>query len=579
MIWDYNKKFFKYFIEDKKALYKYFGLSFIVGILELFGVALTYPFITRLMSKDGLDSTSIFWGCLIIIAFFAKNIFMIFYNYLQADFTKTCESDINKKFMKFFIQGDYSNISQIPFAKKLQIVGFLTPSVINNYLVRLLNLNVNIFIFVLLIAFLFAKFFIATSITLLSSLILLFLQALFFKHKTGKVSKLINQANENLNQSINEPILNIKSVKIFNSEKFFYEKYTQKLEVFRKLAKDLLFYNSIPAYVTEPFIILILLLLLAIISIQNLSNSTALIASYAVIVSAVFRLAPTISRIQVNLTGINTSTPQVKELIKYYEEFALNDFVPKKDIDYSFNSTIELKDVCFKYGEKEVLKNINLTIKKGEFIGIAGHSGVGKTTLVDILAGLLKIRTGQIYIDGKLIPGIEMPKLKIGYIPQDYSIISSSIRENVAFGHDAIDDEQVIKVLKQAQLYEFVEKNFEEGIYAKPFVDSNGLSQGQKQRLAIARALYLDPDIIILDEATSSLDLKTEDEICEVLNKLKGEKTIITIAHRLSTLKNADIIHILENSTITDSGDFEELFKRNDRFKKLVELNNSNSIH
>lgn len=579
MIWDFNKKFFKYFIENKKSLYKYFSLSFIVGILELFGVALTYPFITRLISKDRLDATSIFWGSLIILAFFAKNIFMIFYNYLQANFTKNCEASINKKFMEYFIHGEYCTVSRIAFTKKLHILGFLTPSVINNYLVRILNLNVNIFIFVLLISFLFAKFFLATCITLLCSLILLVLQALFFKHKTGKVSRLINQANENLNQSINEPILNIKSVKIFNAEDFFYNKYIQKLENFRSLAKNLLFYNSIPAYVTEPFIIIILLILLTIISIQNLSNSTALIASYAVIVSAVFRLAPTISRIQVNLTGINTSIPQVKELVEYYEEFALNKFTAKKAPTKSFNSTIELKNVYFKYEEKEVLKNINLTIKKGDFIGLAGHSGVGKTTLIDILAGLIKINTGRIYIDEELISESKIPKLKIGYIPQDYNIISASIRENVAFGHEKINDARVIEVLKQAQLYEFIVKNFKEGIYAEPFIDSNGLSQGQKQRLAIARALYSNPDIIILDEATSSLDLKTEDEICEVLNNLKGERTIIAIAHRLSTIKKSDKIYFMQDSTITDSGCFEDLYKRNEEFKKLVELNNSDFIH
>ena len=172
-----------------------------------------------------------------------------------------------------------------------------------------------------------------------------------------------------------------------------------------------------------------------------------------------------------------------------------------------------------------------------------------------------------------------MPHLNIGYIPQEICVISGTIRENVAFAKDDIDDEKVIEALKKASLYDFIVENYPEGIYASPFVDSTGLSQGQKQRLAIARALYSNPDIIIMDEGTSALDLNTENEICSVLEKIKGEKTVIVIAHRLSTIKKASLIICLCQKTIVASGSFEDLYLNNPEFKKLVELNNSNSIH
>lgn len=579
MIWEYNIKFFKYFIEEKKTFFKYFGISFIVGILELFGVALTYPFINQLLTNEKLDSTSIFYACLIILAFLAKNIFMIFYNFLQADYTKTCETNIVKKFVKYFIFGDYNKISQVSLAQKNQIIGFLAPSVINNYLVRITNLIVNIFIFCLIITFLFIKFFIATCITFVCTIVLLGTMATFFKKKTINISKQINQANENLNKTSNEAILNTKNVKILNGETYFFNKYSKSLDKFKYISKELLFYNSIPPYVTEPFIIIILLILLGIISIQNLSNATTLVASYAVIVSAIFRLAPTISRIQVNLTGIVAAFPQLKELINYYDMFELDKFNPVQEDISSFNDSIELKNVVFSYNDKPILKDLSFKINKGDFIGIAGTSGAGKTTLADIVAGLLKLNSGEIYIDGQLINSQRVPKLKIGYIPQEYNSIGASIRENVAFGSDNIDDEKVIIALKQAQLYDYIINNFEKGIYAEPFVDSVGFSQGQKQRLAIARALYLNPEILILDEATSSLDLKTENEICSVLNDLKGDKTIIAIAHRLSTIKSVDKIYFLQNSTISGIGSFEELYQCNPEFRELVLLNNTNSIH
>lgn len=574
----YIVKFFKYFIDDKKTFFKYAFLSFIVGVLELVGVALTYPFINRILTQNG-DSKAFFIGFLIIGVFLVKNLFMIFYNSLQASFIKSAEASINKKFMYYFINGDYQNLSRISLPQKQQILGFLTPNSINNFLLRILNLNVNIFIFVLITGFLFVKFFTATIITLICSLVLLFMESAYFKYKTNCISKKINEANIRLSQASNNVLLNLKSIKIQNSEEHFWNNYCEKLRTFTEISRELLFYNSIPPYITEPFIIILLLILLSIISIQNASNTSTLVASYALIVSAIFRLAPTISRIQVNITGINNSIPQVKEIINYYEKFSLMSFEPDNSEPTEFNNSIELKNVSFSYDEKLVLKDINLKINKGDFIGIAGSSGAGKTTLVDIIAGLLRIKSGEIYIDNKFINTNKMPRLKIGYIPQEYSVIPMSFRENVALGEENINDDIVIESLKKAQLYDFIIENYKEGIYANPFVDSTGLSLGQKQRLAIARALYLNPDIIILDEATSSLDLKTEDEICDVLNKLKGEKTIIAIAHRLSTIKNASNIIFLKNQTITDIGTFADLTLRNSDFHELVKLNSTDSIH
>ena len=578
MIWELSFKFFKYFIENKIAFYKYFILSFIVGLLELTGVAATYPFVSKLLSQDQLTIKTAFLGGLIILAFLTKNFFMIFYSALQISFIKICEANISKKFMKFFIYGDYNIVSKISFAQKNQIINFLNSTSINNFLLRLLNLNVNIFIFILIVGFLFTKFFVATCVTLISSIIILFLQFAFFKNRITNLSNKLNKAIELLSTSSNQPLLNLKNIKIAKTENYFYNNYSKELEDTRLISKKLSFYNTIPPYVTEPLIIFLLLILLTIISLQNISNTSNLVASYALIVSATFRLAPTISRIQTNITGINSAIPQVKELIMYYEEFHLDKFAISERNLQTFNSSVELKNINFAYDKKQVLKNIDFKIKKGEFIGIAGPSGVGKTTLIDIISGLLKFNSGEIYIDDKLFSNTQMPSLKIGYIPQEYCIISESIRENVAFGEFEIDDERVIKALKDAQLYDYIQENFKNGIYAKPFVDSTGFSLGQKQRLAIARALYSNPDIIIMDEATSSLDLETESEICNTLNKLKGKKTIIAIAHRISTIKNADTIYYLQNSSIVDKGAFNKLCLKNEDFKKLVELNNANLV-
>jgi ATP-binding cassette subfamily C protein len=504
---------------------------------------------------------------------------MIFYSSIQSSFTKNAEANIDKKFMEFFLHGDYELISTIPFSVKQHILLFLDSNSINNFLVRILNLNVNIFIFVILSSALFVKFFFATVITVACAAILLTAQTIFFKYKTREINTKIISASKEYNSSTNEALQNTKSIKILNCEDFFLKKHLISLNLYTKASRDLLFYGLIPPYITEPFVITTLLILLSIILVQNRQDPTVLVASYALIVTAIFRLTPIISRIQVNVTGVNSALPQVAELISYYEKFKLNNFHPQTEPITNFNNSIEFRNVGFSYNDNEVLKNINFTINKGDFIGIVGESGVGKTTLADILAGLLTIQKGEFYVDGYLISTKKFPRLKIGYIPQSYDIIQASIRENVAFGAFEIDDLKVVNALKKAHLYDFIVDTYKDGIYARPFANSTGLSQGQKQRLAIARALYFDFDIIILDEATSSLDLKTENKICETLKELSSKKTIIAIAHRLSTIKNSDRIFFMKDSTINEIGTFENLSITNKEFQQLIKLNNTSPIN
>ena len=567
------RTFFKYFKNNKKSFYRYSCLSFLVGILELFGVALTYPFIMKLLAKEPSTnwiSSPLVIGIGIILLFLLKNAFMIFYSYLQSKFTKNVEAEVNLAFMKYFLSSSYQITSKIPLSRKETIMGLLIPNVISNYILRLLNLNVNIFIFTLISIFLIIKFPLATIITLFFAALLIGIQNRIFKPKLEAISKKISSASALFNQRGKEVILNIKSVKVSDNEKFFFDNYKSAIYNFFKFGQETLFLNTIPPYITEPFIILLLFILLAIISIENFSEPDKLVASFAVIVSAIFRLSPTISRIQVNLNGISSVLPLVDEFLSLCDKFEISKV---KEPEYKefckLNEKIELKNINFEYEKgSPVLKDINLEIKKGEFIGIAGLSGAGKTTLADIISGLLIPQAGEILVDGKKVS----KPLKIGYIPQEFTVINGTIKDNVTFGSPKQDDAAVVEALKKAQLYDFIEQNLKNGIDSNPFVDSSGFSHGQKQRLAIARALYQDPDILILDEATSSLDLKTEDEICSVLKDLKGQKTIIAIAHRLSTIKFADKIVFMKNAEISDIAAFDKLVANNADFRELVNL-------
>lgn len=229
--------------------------------------------------------------------------------------------------------------------------------------------------------------------------------------------------------------------------------------------------------------------------------------------------------------------------------------IPKLMIEaVTFNYQIELQDMTYRYPntEEPVLCNANMVIPVGKSVGIVGASGAGKTTAVDILLGLLKPEKGQVLADGNSIEEDYRGWLShLSYIPQSIYMLDDTIRANVAFGVDLkkVDDEQIWRALREAQLEEFV-KSLPEGL--DTLIGERGvrLSGGQRQRIGIARALFTDPELIILDEATSALDNETEAAIMDAINALHGKKTQIIIAHRLTTIKECDMVYRVEHGQI-----------------------------
>lgn len=216
-----------------------------------------------------------------------------------------------------------------------------------------------------------------------------------------------------------------------------------------------------------------------------------------------------------------------------------------------FNKSIDITNISFKYPstQKYVLFNLSFSICKGDFVGVIGSSGVGKTTFIDILLGLLVPTSGKIEVDGKNIyDDIRVWQSNIAYVPQNIYLIDASIRENIALGVDEkdIDDEKIQKVLVASELSSFIE-DLPEGVYSGVGERGVKLSGGQRQRIGIARALYQEPEILILDEATSALDNLTEKNIIDTILKLKGQITIIAVAHRLTTLEQCDFKVRLQN--------------------------------
>ena len=584
------KKFIRYYGKGRYLnLFGFTVLSFIAGFLELIGIALIYPFIMLIINPEAFANyipyiklensfkTGLLIGLAVLFIFISKNIFIIFIQYIQNRFICNWKKDITSKFMQYYIYAPYKNIMKSSQTDKLYNIETICNMAVDGFIMRGLNLLTNMIIVVMIIGLLFIKFPIPAAATLIFVTITMYFQNKYFKERTAILANTMAQRFQEYKASVMENIINIKELKILSAEKIFFDKYLKTEKNFRNIQVLQGFYNAIPPYIIEMLIVCALLILACILASQNAANNSALIASLAIVVAALFRIAPALNRIQTSIININSTRDFVKRINEEYEKCDLGNFKYtecKFNEKMDFNKTINIKNICFSYTpEKQVINNVSFDINKGDFIGIIGLSGAGKSTLADILTGLLPADSGKITVDGVELTQNNFPKFRhiVGYVPQQINILDKSFKENVAWGCEYINDEAVIKALKAAKLYDFINE-YPHGIDSNIIIGSNGLSQGQKQRLAIARALYRDPEILIFDEATSALDVKVENEITEMLKNISSSKTIIAIAHRLSTLKACNKLIYMKDGRIIDIGTFEQLSSKYPDFDNLVKL-------
>lgn len=584
------KKFIIYYGKGRYLkLLGFSGLFLCAGILELTGVALIYPFTILIMNPNSIGKylpnlrlgnpilTGLLIGLCVLLIFIGKNLFMILVQYIQNKFICNWKKDIAEKFMEYYLYAPYKAILNSSQSDKIYDIETLCSVAVDGFVMRGLNLITNIIITAMIIGLLFIKFPIPALGTVIFVTVTMYLQNKYFKKRSNTLASTMEKINKKHNDTILENISNIKELKILSAEDTFFEKYQIVEKSYRKTQERQGFYNAIPPYLVEMLVVLALLILACIISIQSPNDNSKLMASFAIIVASLFRIAPALNRIQSSIININASRNFVKRINEKYEKYDFEHF-KKENLQsegiLGFHDKIELKNICFSYNSnKQVLKNISITINKGDFVGIIGLSGAGKSTLADILTGLLPADSGEIIVDNTELSQKNFQKFRrmLGYVPQQINILDKSIKENVAWGCKEINDSKVVNALKSAQLYNVIEE-YPQGIESNIIVGSNGLSQGQKQRLAIARALYRDPQIIILDEATSALDVQIEHEITEMLKEISSTKTIIAIAHRLSTLKACNKLIYMKNGTIVDVGTFAGLSEKYEEFENLIKL-------
>jgi ATP-binding cassette subfamily C protein len=376
---------------------------------------------------------------------------------------------------------------------------------------------------------------------------------IFFKKKINLFSVKRRVGEEENMKQVNEMFDGLMEIKSYKATEYFMKKY---LINFKDYLENLRFSSVLPSLpkLWSEFISLVLITLLLSYMLKNNFSQSMVISTLGLYVAAMFKLMPSINKIINAIQSIKYVEPILDNISSDIDALNKNFFVEEKDIQkIKMESKIILSNISYGYNESNLLlENLSLTITKNHKIGITGKSGCGKSTLVKILAGLIKPTKGKFIIDERInIEGDYLNLENISFVPQDVFIMSDSIKKNIGFGidHKDIDDEKINYCIKKVQLDELI-NSLSGGINHKLLENGKNLSGGQKQRIGIARALYYEPDILVFDESTSSLDLINEEKILRLIKEISANKTVIFVSHRKEVLEFCDMIYRIENKKI-----------------------------
>lgn len=513
----------------------------------------------RSRSREDLLVVGMFF---LVILFFLKNIFIAFSNWFQARFASNLQMKFARQLFTTYLRQPYSfHLNRNP-SELIRYVNNETHSVINYVIAPLLVMTSECFVILGLVALLVLLEPIAVVVSLAFLALAAGLLHYLIKNKVRKWGELRMQYEVAVLQHLQQGLGGVKDIKLLGREREFISKFESSLVGAAAMHGYSRSVGELPRLWLEFFGVFGLFLMVFILNNLLEKNIGSMLTLLGVCAVAAFRILPSLNRITFAIQAMSYGRSVVSKLAS---EFALpwEPVVFRSTQSRPFVSTLEVKDLTFRYenSNQQTLNGVSLTIRRGQTIGIIGPSGSGKSTLVDIILGLLSPTGGQILVDGSNIyDDMRNWQNQIGYVPQAIFLTDDSLRRNIAFGlaDEEIDHDKVERALRSAMLYPFV-KSLPLGL--DTLVGDRGvkLSGGQRQRIGIARALYNSPAILVFDEATSSLDGETEQGVMDSLVSLKGKKTLIIVAHRLTTVQECDIIYKIDKGRVTASGSYQSV--------------------
>jgi ABC-type multidrug transport system fused ATPase/permease subunit len=559
-----------------------FVCTIIAAFLETLGVSAIIPVVQGLMDTDALQDkwyvqpfayvcdltkprTLIIIVCGEVIAIYiVKNMYCILYTWLVRKYTYKIKRELGIKVMKSYMKQGYIFFVNNNTSRLIQGITSDVASV-NTILDGIFTICTKFLTVIAIGGYMLIQAPVTAIVLIVLAAISVVAIQLIYRKTLRKYGVLLRVAERENSQASLESIQGSKEILVAKRQDYYVKKYVDSLNKHIRACIKIEMAGLTPGYIIE--MICIGGLLTAVVIQTGVGGaSQEMIETLSVIAISAFRVLPNVSSISSTLNTIRGRMPSFKaayETIRQVDDFERENqettFEKTGDADgeqITLKNEIRLNGVSYRYPntEKYILKDVDFTIKARTSIGLIGPSGAGKSTLVDVILGLLIPEKGNITMDGKDIQELGVVwNRNVGYVPQSVYLVDSDIRENIAFGipKKQIDDEKVWNALEMAQLADFVRKQ-PNGL--DTCVGERGVkfSGGQRQRVAIARALYLNPEILILDEATAALDNETERALMESIESLQGHKTLIVVAHRLTTIKNCDLVYEVSDGKILE---------------------------
>jgi len=589
--------------KERKRLLLLALLITITALLQVVGIASIFPFIATASDPSVVGKNAYLYaaktyfsiendqdfivllGAVVLVTLVLTNMFLAFSSWITVKFTETTIHTLSVRLLQRYLLESYLFHLERNSAELLKNLSSEVYRVVNGGVLSAINIvskgltSLCILIFLVLVDPLIA---LVVGGVLGASYALIYW---LIRLKLAKVGVLVTQLFTNKMRYVNESFGGIKELKVLGREKYYLKQFCDVSEeivsyaVFNRIVMEL------PRYVLETVAFGgILSMTIYLVSVRNEAQSVLpMISLYAL---AGYRLMPALqgvfqstATLRHDIAAVDLFYNDIKgvssQLIDLGEQEVKEQLLVKKDL--------VLGDICFHYPSvsKLAIKNLSLKVKVNTSIGIIGTSGSGKSTLVDVILGLLQPQKGSIAVDGEQLTddNLRAWQNNIGYVPQVIFLADLTVSENIAFGLPIkeIDQDAVVRAAKMANLHHFIVTELEDGYQTMVGERGVRLSGGQRQRIGIARALYHDPSVIVLDEATSALDTPTESAVMDAVYNLAHKKTIIMIAHRISTVSKCDNLLWLEQGQVKAYGKFEQLMLTEPSFKKFVNAGKSES--
>ena len=587
------KKIYK-LVDHNLYLSNYFLVFFFIlqAILETLSIGMVIPFINIILNENFQDDYPLFFNLLsnfgintpklfliasiitIFLIYLVKNLLSVFITFYQASFSHNVTIKLAKKMFTHYLYAPYSfhvNKNKARLVRNIFAEVNQFNAGLLSFLVIVSDVIIILFIFIFIMIFEIKTAIMVSMIFGLSSIIYYY----FTRKVIDTIGKQRLKAEANIYKVVSQSLYGIRDLILLQCYNYFKNSHSKEMGISANSSRILTLFASLPRIWIETVAICAITIVVVIFAIQEYSFNQilAMIGLYA---AAGFRLLPAVNRLLGNLQKLKFVMPVIYNLHKELEE--ITNLKEKKVTSnlinqISFENNIVIKNISFHHIikdnqkgsiSKEVLSKINFEIKKGQMIGIMGKSGSGKSTLIDLISGLIKPTSGEILYDNykNVKDNMEGWQNKIAYVSQNSFLVDDTIKNNIAFGvnESEIDMKKIYDVIKDTDLDTYV-SSLSNGV--ESLVGENGikLSGGQRQRICIARYLYFDREILIFDESTSSLDIETEKKIVNTIKKIKGDKTIIIVSHRLSALSFCDKFIKLENHKATIFNDFDNVIE------------------